>query len=234
MCWTSADWLLWGGCKSFVPSTCFLRSPVDNLSLCLLSKDVWCLKCQNRTRFPSLAVTVQHDVPPGTPAALWCSVHRLPEPPARPGRSKRNDAVGSECKPLTDGLAYTHVYIYIYWILGCSGHEPNMRFSHGDSHDFIWQRCLFSRLQMGRWAGQQTATIGPIGEVCAANADGTLPLAKWFLQEPIKRIGILSDFLALKFIKVLQCLFEWDLFCYQILDPKFPCSLLGTIHDHPW
>ena len=126
------------------------------------------------------------------------------------------------------------IYIYIYWILGCSGHEPNMRFSHGDSHDFIWQRCLFSRLQMGRWAGQQTATIGPIGEVCAANADGTLPLAKWFLQEPIKRIGILSDFLALKFIKVLQCLFEWDLFCYQTLDPKFPCSLLGTIHDHPW
>ena len=114
MCWTSADWLLWGGCKSFVPSTCFLRSPVDNLSLCLLSKDVWCLKCQNRTRFPSLAVTVQHDVPPGTPAALWCSVHRLPEPPARPGRSKRNDAVGSECKPLTDSLAYTHVYIYMY------------------------------------------------------------------------------------------------------------------------
>lgn len=82
-----------------------------------------------------------------------------------------------------------------------------MRFSHGDSHDFIW-RCLFSRLQMGRWAGQKTATIGPIGEVCAANADGTLPLAEWFLQEPIKRIGILSDFLALKFIKVLQCLFE--------------------------
>ena len=159
-------------------------------------------------------------------------MHRLPEPPARPGRSKRNDAVGSECKPLTDSLAYTHVYIYMYigfldlssniyiyilyyiyiqqsyWILGCSGHEPNMRFSHGDSHDFIWQRCLFSRLQMGRWAGQQTATIGPIGEVCAANADGTLPLAEWFLQEPIKRIGILSDFLALKFIKVLQCLFE--------------------------